>query len=111
MSATSRLTASCRGSRTADGPRSAKLLRGGPPGDWLLGVADKLAKLFKKFCPFRRARDEYVALVGFVALSAQIAERTEPVQGARHNRLGNVQHTSEPAHRMRPRIEIYHQQQ
>ena len=76
---------------------------------WGGAVADELPELFKKICPFGGARDEDVALVAIVALSAQIAEGTQSVQGARDDRLRYVQRAGQAAHRMWPRFEIYEQ--
>ena len=92
-------------------PASAKLLRGVAACCGLLGVAEEMPELFKKLCPFSRARDEYVPLVGVVTLPAQIAECTQSIQGARHDRLRNVQRTCQTADGMRPRFKIYDEQQ
>jgi len=80
-----------RGSSVTERPRSAKLLRGRAPDDWLLAAADELSEFRKKICPFRRARNEDVAFVRFVALAAQIAQRTKPVQGACHDGLRDIE--------------------
>jgi len=65
----------------------------------------------KKICPFRGLRDEDVSLVRIVALSAQIAERAQSVQGACHNGLRNVQRARQSTHRMGAGIQINEEQQ
>jgi len=70
-----------------------------------------MTELFKEICPFGSACDENIALVAVVTLSAQIAEGTQSVQGARDNGFRNVQRTGEAAHGMRPRSKIHQQQQ
>src|SRR3712207_2485313 len=94
MSARSRRQAWMRGSSASEGPFSRKrsaVLEDEPPfpgrpaaGAVMLEVA---FEAFKEFLPSAGPRDEDVAAVGLVAHAAQIAERTERIQGAGDDRL------------------------
>src|SRR3546814_19892091 len=100
MSARSWRWAWVRGSSAPRGPTSAKVLRGSRADVGQGPVVDKMAELFKQICPFRRAGDEDVTFVAVVALAAQIAQRSQSIQGAGHNRRRNVEPARQPAHRL-----------
>src|SRR3546814_7651011 len=111
MSARSWRWAWVRGSSAPRGPTSAKVLRGSRADVGQVPVVDKMAELFKKICPFRRAGDEDVTFVAVVALAAQIAQRAKSIQGAGHNRLRNVETARQTAHRMGAGAEVDDQQE
>src|SRR5690242_21941045 len=112
MSARSLRKALKCGSGRSDGPVSAKSsalvgVCGGLPDDRPVGrgtavaLAEVALEPFKKFCPAVGADDEHVAPIVLVPFAAEIAERTERIQGARHDRLGYAENLGQTADRVR----------
>src|SRR4051794_6604060 len=80
--------------------------RGGP-----IALAEVALEALKKICPVAGADDEHIAAIVLVPLAAQIAERSQRVQGASHDWLRDPEHSCEAADRMRSGRQIDQHQQ
>jgi len=82
---------------TDDGP----VLRGDA-----VAFAEVSFEPFKKISPTAGPDDEHVSAIVLVSFTAQIAECSESVQGARHDGFGDPEDLRETAHRVRAGREI-----
>src|SRR4051812_46362262 len=122
MSAMSLRHALSRGSSVTDGPWSAKCLTvleeepsflGGAAASAGAGaflLLDVAFEALKEILSHAGLGDEDIAAVRLVAHAAQIAERTQRIQGARDHRLRNAQYMGEAADGVRSRCQVDEEQ-